>query len=648
MSTVAIIGNDAVLAAAPATPVQLAHACLRRGFTVAVPASWGDELVASEVVRRLASRERGPAVMCVCPFVRSRLLAPGPDLAPFLVSLVSPPVATARYLRAVYGEHGVHITYIGGCPSAEDASIDARLTPDAFLADIAEHGIALSEQPLVFDSIVPPDRRRWCSLPGCAPAADILWTESDSRTLVEIDRDDVSTDLAQHIITREHVVLDLAPGLGCVCSGAISSLPPRSARVAVTAVEPPRALSPVIEPTPVVSLDVPVIEPTVREPSGTERLVSEPAVSEPPTGAGSASFIDVPAPALDNAELESRLDAKIGVPATSSNIERKAEPAEPALERELEAELDAEGAAEVLPWSVLAAPPIAEPTASTADSVAEPTPVIHGRSSAASPDAAFVVTEVDAPDEIEIVTETEIVIEAVVAREPEVTREAERARETNAPPDPEVVREPEVARAPDEPRPADSPAASMHSPAGSSTVRRRTPLPVPVRHLSVSVPKTTATDGRALPRAYVAKRRTPPGSTPIWDPARPLVAMVPRVHDDPPPQSQSDVKASPTITDADPVARPDLATGERPPANDSQTRETDEGAAAASSAPSTTGGTIAEETPTATRAIEPQPRVESASPRAGATTAQSSNPSALVVLLLALIALGFFVLRSLS
>src|SRR6185503_21358900 len=80
---VAIIGNDAVLAAAPATPVQLAHACLRRGFTVAVPASWGDELVAAEALRRLASRDRGPAVMCVCPYVRSRLLAPGPDLAPF-------------------------------------------------------------------------------------------------------------------------------------------------------------------------------------------------------------------------------------------------------------------------------------------------------------------------------------------------------------------------------------------------------------------------------------------------------------------------------------------------------------------------------------------------------------------------------------
>src|SRR4030095_8275498 len=130
---VAIIGNDAVLEAAPATPVQLAHACLRRGFSVAVPATWACERAAHEVVRRPASGVRGPAVMCVCPFVRSRLLAPGPDLAPFLVSLVAPPVAAARYLRAAYGEHGVHITYIGGCPSADDPSIDERLTPDAFL-----------------------------------------------------------------------------------------------------------------------------------------------------------------------------------------------------------------------------------------------------------------------------------------------------------------------------------------------------------------------------------------------------------------------------------------------------------------------------------------------------------------------------------
>src|SRR3954453_820954 len=74
--TVAIIGNDAVLVAAPATPVQLSHACLRYGFSFAVPASWGDELVAAEALHQLATRSKGPAVMCVCPYARSRLLTP--------------------------------------------------------------------------------------------------------------------------------------------------------------------------------------------------------------------------------------------------------------------------------------------------------------------------------------------------------------------------------------------------------------------------------------------------------------------------------------------------------------------------------------------------------------------------------------------
>ena len=100
-------------------------------------------VIAAEAMRKLASRDKGPAVMCVCPYARSRLLTPGPDLGPFLVSLVAPPVATARYLRAVYGESGVHITYIGSCPSANDPAIDERLTPDAFLADRAAARVRL-------------------------------------------------------------------------------------------------------------------------------------------------------------------------------------------------------------------------------------------------------------------------------------------------------------------------------------------------------------------------------------------------------------------------------------------------------------------------------------------------------------------------
>ena len=39
--SIVILGTDAILAALPATPIQLAHACLRIGYQHVVPASWG-------------------------------------------------------------------------------------------------------------------------------------------------------------------------------------------------------------------------------------------------------------------------------------------------------------------------------------------------------------------------------------------------------------------------------------------------------------------------------------------------------------------------------------------------------------------------------------------------------------------------------
>ena len=43
------------------------------------------------------------------------------------------------------------------------------------------------------------------------------------------------------------VLLDLAPRLGCVCSGAIAGVPVSQARAAVVALEPPRSPTPVVE-----------------------------------------------------------------------------------------------------------------------------------------------------------------------------------------------------------------------------------------------------------------------------------------------------------------------------------------------------------------------------------------------------------------
>ena len=254
--SIAILGADTTLAALPATPVQLAHACHQAGYEFAVPASWGDELIAAECLHQLGDRGARPAVMCACPHVRTQLLGVGPDLAPMLVSLVSPPVAVARYLHALYGRDRVHLTYIGSCPSGADEALDARHTPGEFLESLAAKGISLTDQPRVFDSVIPPDRRRFFSLAGGVPSAEQLWSAGNGRALVELDGEDYLIDLAQHLLSHVCALIDIAPRLGCACSGASAAIPARSARAAVAVIDPPRAFGAVVDMTlPVELLD---------------------------------------------------------------------------------------------------------------------------------------------------------------------------------------------------------------------------------------------------------------------------------------------------------------------------------------------------------------------------------------------------------
>jgi len=258
----ALLGADAFLAARPATPVQLMHACTRGGYDAAIPATWGDELIAERCIERLAERTLGPAVFCACSYVRDRLLAPGPDLAPFMLSFVAPPVAAARYLRQLYAGRPIDITYVGACPSADDEAIDRQVASKAFFAELRGQGIILSQQPTIFNSMFAPDRRRCLSQPGGLPTPQLLERQSMPRELVEVAGFEYAAELAQHLILSEPVLIDLATRSGCACSGAAVGIPPTEARSSVVSLEPPRSAQPIVEHDLEVSVDLPIPVPS--------------------------------------------------------------------------------------------------------------------------------------------------------------------------------------------------------------------------------------------------------------------------------------------------------------------------------------------------------------------------------------------------
>lgn len=248
-ASVVVLGADAVLAALPATSVQLAHACQALGYDMAFPATWGDELVAEGCLKYLAAHEPDTAILSACPHVIDRLTRAGAELVPHMIVLAAPPVAAARYLRAAFAQRKVHITYVGSCPAADDSSIDARLEPGAFLDTLAERGIVLADLPEFFESVLPPDRRRYFSLPGGAPSAEHLAADDPRRALVELDGEDFLVDLAQRLLTRQHALIDVSLASGCACAGS-----PRGARATLVALEPPRARAPILDPS--VAVDV--------------------------------------------------------------------------------------------------------------------------------------------------------------------------------------------------------------------------------------------------------------------------------------------------------------------------------------------------------------------------------------------------------
>ena len=228
---IALLGADALLAARPASPVQVLHACVAAGFAAAYPVTWGDELVAGVCLSRLAEERPRRAILCACPYALRGVVQDASGAQS--IAVTSPPVAAARMVRRAYHGQTIRITYVGGCPSGADADLDAHVSPSAFLATLEERGIALREQPDAFEGVLPPDRRRFLSMPGGCPEpaqlAGIGYTLADESLDARRQAPDDST------------LVDLAPASGCVCSGAPQG------RDAVVELEPPRAAHPIVD-----------------------------------------------------------------------------------------------------------------------------------------------------------------------------------------------------------------------------------------------------------------------------------------------------------------------------------------------------------------------------------------------------------------
>ena len=244
--SIAILGNDAFLAASPALPVQLMHAALAAGFDAVVPVSLGDELVAGETLRLAQIKGRRPVVQCACPFALAQLCRRESNLADAVIAVAPAAVALARALRSET-TRAPHITYIGGCPGAQDPSIDLQVMPNAFLRGLEQKGIETSSQPEFFSDRIPPDRRRFLSMPGGFPRPELI-AALLRRSVVALDGTaNPMLAVADAMFDGGVTMIDPAGAYRCVCAGADQGMSVADGQLAITQHEPARALTAVFE-----------------------------------------------------------------------------------------------------------------------------------------------------------------------------------------------------------------------------------------------------------------------------------------------------------------------------------------------------------------------------------------------------------------
>lgn len=225
------MGNDLLLAARPASPLQLERAVRRAGYDFVVPASWGEEAIAARV-GAVARERRAPVVPAHCPFV-AECLRQVRGMEDRCLEGVSPPVAAARLIRLLLQERVVSLTYVGGCPGAALGGYDRLFAPEVFVAWLRDRGLAPERQPLYLDNVLPSYRSRFCSLPGGIPAP--TWLQYQGLEL----REAAPVTVLVALQSGRPEVIDLEPACGCTCARQ---------RDLLSSLEPPPSSEPIVSP----------------------------------------------------------------------------------------------------------------------------------------------------------------------------------------------------------------------------------------------------------------------------------------------------------------------------------------------------------------------------------------------------------------
>jgi diguanylate cyclase (GGDEF)-like protein len=232
----------------PETPEQVINACYAAGFRSVYRGVIGDELVAAEYLKLWDDESWGTLIRSTDPVVVETITSLYPELVPYLAPVTSPPVAEARYLRALYDTE-LQIVYAGICPPVGTPELDAGITFQDLEQLFKLRGVNVSTMATFFTRI-PEERRRHLSAAGGMPLALLEEVRQTNGRFRKVRGLDALPALAQAItVDRLDLgfvdILSYEGSLDHPLSGPREKFFWRRAVVAKS--EPPRSRDPVID-----------------------------------------------------------------------------------------------------------------------------------------------------------------------------------------------------------------------------------------------------------------------------------------------------------------------------------------------------------------------------------------------------------------